>query len=88
MNDPDENGWSHIHHCAFRGYVKSLDRFVENDRDLLELETGDDLRQTPFLLAVSSGLQDTVTALINLGAKVIFFYQKSFIRNIFVNISI
>ncbi|GFN93002.1 ankyrin and armadillo repeat-containing protein [Plakobranchus ocellatus] len=69
MNEPDENGWSHIHQCAFRGFVKSLERFVENDRDLLELETADDLRQTPFLLAISSGLQDTVACLIDMGAK-------------------
>lgn len=69
MNEPDENGWSHIHQCAFRGFVKSLERFVENDRDLLELETADDLRQTPFLLAISSGLQDTVSCLIEMGAK-------------------
>ncbi|RUS75422.1 hypothetical protein EGW08_016801 [Elysia chlorotica] len=69
MNEPDENGWSHIHQCAFRGFVKSLERFVENDRDLLELETADDLRQTPFLLAISSGLEDTVSCLINMGAK-------------------
>ena len=70
MNEPDENGWSHIHQCAFRGFVKSLERFVENDRDLLELETADDLRQTPFLLAISSGLQDTVACLVDMGAKV------------------
>ena len=70
MNEPDENGWSHIHQCAFRGFVKSLERFVDNDRDLLELETADDLRQTPFLLAISSGLKDTVSCLIDMGAKV------------------
>ena len=39
MNEPDETGWSHIHHCAYRGYIKSLERFVENDPDSLELQT-------------------------------------------------
>lgn len=70
MNEPDETGWSHIHHCAYRGYIKSLERFVENDPDSLELQTQDDLGSTPFLLAVSSGIQDTVVSLIELGAKV------------------
>ena len=58
MNEPDETGWSHIHHCAYRGYIKSLERFVENDPDSLELQTQDDLGSTPFLLAVSSVIQD------------------------------
>ncbi|KAK7114038.1 hypothetical protein V1264_000165 [Littorina saxatilis] len=70
MNEPDETGWSHIHHCAFRGYIKSLERFVENDPDSLELQTQDDLSSTPFLLAVSSGIQETVACLIGLGATV------------------
>ena len=70
MNEPDETGWSHIHHCAYRGYIKSLERFVENDPDSLELQTQDDLGSTPFLLAVSSGIQDTVVSLIEMGAKV------------------
>ncbi|XP_076449213.1 ankyrin and armadillo repeat-containing protein-like [Babylonia areolata] len=70
MNEPDEMGWCHVHHCAFRGYVKSLERFVDNDPESLELQTQDDLSCTPFLLAVSSGIQDAVTCLINLGAKV------------------
>ncbi|KAL8590568.1 hypothetical protein ACOMHN_011004 [Nucella lapillus] len=70
MNDPDETGWHHIHHCAFRGYIKSLERFVENDPDSLELQTQDDLCSTPFLLAVSSGIQDTVESLIQLGSKI------------------
>ncbi|KAL8593019.1 hypothetical protein ACOMHN_017949 [Nucella lapillus] len=70
MNDPDEAGWSHIHHCALRGYTKSLERFVDNDPDCLKLETQDDFQSTPFLLAITSGLQDSVQCLVNLGAKV------------------
>ncbi|PVD21085.1 hypothetical protein C0Q70_19251 [Pomacea canaliculata] len=70
MNDTDEKGWSHIHHCAYRGYVKSLERFVEGDPESLELQTTDDQANTPFLLAVASGNQDMVACLINLGAKV------------------
>ena len=70
MNEPDEQGWCHIHHCAFRGYIKSLERFIENDPDSLELQTQDDLSSTPFLLAVSSGIQESVESLLKLGAKV------------------
>ena len=36
----------------------------------LELETGDEFHSTPFLLAVMSGNLETVTCLVNLGAKV------------------
>ena len=39
-------------------------------RVFLELQTQDDLGSTPFLLAVSSGIQDTVVSLTELGAKV------------------
>ena len=28
MNELDENGWGHIHHAAYRGFVKSVERFV------------------------------------------------------------
>ena len=70
MNEFDDVGWNHIHHCAFRGYVKSLERFVENDENMLELMTKDGLFSTPFLLAVSSGMIDTVELLVKLGAKV------------------
>ncbi|KAK2180327.1 hypothetical protein NP493_447g01012 [Ridgeia piscesae] len=70
MNELDENGWGHIHHAAFRGFIKSVERFVAAGEDQLELETGDDLHSTPLLLAVMSGNLETVTCLVNLGAKV------------------
>lgn len=80
MNDTDEKGWSHIHHCAYRGYVKSLERFVEGDPESLELQTTDDQANTPFLLAVASGNQDMVACLINLGAKVSGMLAYNFVR--------
>lgn len=70
MNDLDDKGWSDIHVCAASGYVKSIEGFAKNDKGVLELETADHLRQTPFLLAVSHGQQEAVACLISLGAKV------------------
>ncbi|XP_046367118.2 ankyrin and armadillo repeat-containing protein-like [Haliotis rufescens] len=70
MNEYDEKGWAHIHQAAYRGYVKSIERFVEANPDQLELETNDDLHSTPFLLAVSSGNVDTVNSLLSLNAKI------------------
>ncbi len=69
MNELDENGWAHVHHAAFRGFVKSVERFVKAAGDQLELETGDDLKSTPLLLAVMSGQLETVECLVELGAR-------------------
>lgn len=69
-SDFDENGWAHIHVAANRGFPKSLERFVHADPDQLELKTNDDLGSTPFLIAVSSGNLESITCLINLGAKI------------------
>ena len=70
MNDLDENGWAHVHHAAYRGFVKSVERFVKANEDQLELETGDDLQSTPMLLSVMSGNLETVQCLVQLGAQV------------------
>ncbi|XP_013419847.1 ankyrin and armadillo repeat-containing protein-like [Lingula anatina] len=70
MNEKDENGWYHIHHAAFRGFIKSIERFVNANKDQLELETEDEYRSTPLLLAVTNGNKETVECLISLGAKV------------------
>ncbi|ELU14680.1 hypothetical protein CAPTEDRAFT_224898 [Capitella teleta] len=70
MNESDENGWGHIHHAAFRGFVKSVEKFVKANDDQLESETGDELRCTPLLLAVMSGNEETVRCLVTLGARV------------------
>ncbi|CAG5125020.1 unnamed protein product [Candidula unifasciata] len=70
MGDMNETGWSDVHTCAAMGYTKSIEKFVENDRSLLEQETADHLRQTPLLVAVSRGQKEAVSCLIHLGAKV------------------
>ena len=38
MNEFDENGWSHIHQAAFRGFVKSVERFVSAGEDQVSLK--------------------------------------------------
>ena len=70
MQEFDENGWAHIHQATYRGYIKSVERFVESDREQLELETQDELHSTPFLLAVTSSSEQTVDCLLKLGAKI------------------
>ncbi|XP_041376737.1 ankyrin and armadillo repeat-containing protein-like [Gigantopelta aegis] len=70
MQEFDENGWAHIHQATFRGYIKSIERFVESDHEQLELETQDDLHSTPLLLAITSGSVQTVDCLLKLGAKI------------------
>lgn len=70
MNELDENGWGNIHHAAYRGFLKSVERFIKADNELLELETDDDLKSTPLLLAVMSGSQDVVESLIGMGARI------------------
>lgn len=70
MDQLDDNGWAHIHHAAFRGFVKSVEKFVNANEEQLEIETGDDLQATPLLLAVMSGQLETVKCLVDLGAKV------------------
>ena len=70
MNETDENGWGHIHHAAYRGFLKSVERFVKADPEQLELETNDDLKTTPLLLAVMSGSKETVECMIGLGSRI------------------
>eukprot|EP00057_Strongylocentrotus_purpuratus_P001221 XP_001196796.1 PREDICTED: ankyrin and armadillo repeat-containing protein isoform X1 [Strongylocentrotus purpuratus] len=68
MNDLDDNGWSHIHHAAYHGYIKSIEKFVGASEDQLEFPTNDDKLMTPILLAVDSGKLDTVECLVKLGS--------------------
>lgn len=65
------DGWDHIHHAAYRGFVKSVERFIKADPEALEKETEDALRCTPLLLAAMSGNKDTVECLIGLGASLV-----------------
>lgn len=70
MNELDERGWAPIHHATYRGFIKSVERFVKASEDQLELETGDELHSTPLLLAVKGGHKPTIECLVEFGAKI------------------
>lgn len=63
MDEFDENGWAHVHHAAYNGYHKSVNRFVKSGEDQLELETKDGEQLTPLLLACMNGHVGTVQLL-------------------------
>ena len=74
MDEFDENGWAHVHHAAYNGYYKSVNRFIKSREDQLELETQDGQQLTPLLLACMNGHVETVQLLVeelhaNLKAK-------------------
>ena len=69
-DDFDDQGWAHIHNAASKGYPRSIEKFVTADPRQLELETIDELRSTPFLVAVSSRTLESIRCLLNLGAKI------------------
>jgi hypothetical protein len=39
----EANGWAAIHNAAQRGFLKSIDFFLTEDRAFIELETRDEL---------------------------------------------
>jgi len=44
LRQPDEQGWTPIHHAAFQGHVKSINRFVSIDlKAILRYDTIKDL---------------------------------------------
>lgn len=63
MDEFDGNGWAHVHHAAYSGYHKSVNRFVKSGEDQLELETKDGEQLTPLLLACMNGHVGTVQLL-------------------------
>ena len=77
MNELDEKGFGHVHHAAARGFIKSVERFINASEEQLELETGDELKSTPLLLAVMNNQLDTVQCLVELGAKVYVVDQNN-----------
>ncbi|XP_019638364.1 PREDICTED: ankyrin and armadillo repeat-containing protein-like [Branchiostoma belcheri] len=70
MNEVDEQGWGHVHHAAFNGYVKSVERFVTAMEDQLEFTTQDNLHSTPLLCATMSGNIEMIQKLLDLGAQI------------------
>ncbi|XP_030846615.1 ankyrin and armadillo repeat-containing protein-like [Strongylocentrotus purpuratus] len=71
MVSADNAGWAAIHHASFYNHAPIIRMFIRKFEDQMELETWDKLRQTPLLLAASSGALESVKILIELGAKIL-----------------
>ncbi|XP_063964781.1 ankyrin and armadillo repeat-containing protein-like isoform X3 [Lytechinus pictus] len=71
MVSADNAGWAAIHHASFYNHAPIVRMFIRKFEDQMELETWDKLRQTPLLLAASSGALESVKILIELGAKIL-----------------
>lgn len=65
----DSQGWNQIHRAAHDGYILEVDFNLNENRDLLELETQDDKYMTPFLCAVDGNKLKAVEYLLNNGAR-------------------
>ncbi|XP_033113077.1 ankyrin and armadillo repeat-containing protein-like [Anneissia japonica] len=77
MNDVDDNGWSHIHHAAMHGFIKSIERFVAASEDQLEFPTNCSRQLTPLLVSVDSGKLETVQCLVQLGSDLRYSNQHN-----------
>ena len=66
----DASGWAQVHHAANRGFIKSLEYFLKDDPELLELETQCERKLTPFLCAVDGGKPESVQGMLDLNANV------------------
>lgn len=69
LTTKDDEGWTPIHHAAFHNYQCLVAHFASVDPSCLELETGDQDKATPLLLAAQNGGFDTVKCLIQLGVR-------------------
>ncbi|XP_071174964.1 ankyrin and armadillo repeat-containing protein-like [Mytilus edulis] len=66
----ESNGWAAIHNAAHRGFLKSIDFFLSEDQEFIELETRDELHMTPFLCSIDGNKIEAVEHLMKAGAKV------------------
>ncbi|KAM4614102.1 uncharacterized protein O3C94_022137 [Discoglossus pictus] len=78
MEEFDENGWAPIHYAAYKKHVSLVQRLIETyGKENLELITEDRLKNTPLLLAATSGSQEMVHLLLNLGANIEWVNSQS-----------
>ncbi|XP_071497237.1 ankyrin and armadillo repeat-containing protein-like [Diadema antillarum] len=70
MVSADKMGWAPIHLAAFYNHAPIVRMFIRKFEDQMELETWNKLRQTPLLLAASSGALEAVKLLIELGSNI------------------
>jgi len=69
-DDFDTAVWAQIHHASQRSFIKSIDFFLKDDPEILELETIDEKQMTPFVCAVDGGKTESIQYLMEAGAKV------------------
>ncbi|KAF6036409.1 ANKAR [Bugula neritina] len=72
----DHNGWAPIHQAAFYNHVPVIKMLVRKHNTLLELITQNEEKNTPMLLAASSGALESVCCLISLGAELLRTNEK------------
>ena len=65
----DDEGWAPIHHAASHNYQSLVAHFASIDPTCIELETEDQDKATPLLLATWNGGLDTIKCLIQLDAR-------------------
>uniref|UniRef100_T1J8F1 Uncharacterized protein n=1 Tax=Strigamia maritima TaxID=126957 RepID=T1J8F1_STRMM len=68
VNARDKNGFAPIHHAAWSNQLH-VARLLVMKYNQLELETDNQLRSTPLLLAAQRGAVDTMVCLLDMGAK-------------------
>ncbi|CAI9727587.1 ankyrin and armadillo repeat-containing protein-like [Octopus vulgaris] len=70
LNAIDNNGWTPIHCAAFYNQASILEVFLRQDTEFTEIQTQDNLKSTPLLLAATSGCLPTITTLLRYNADV------------------
>jgi len=65
----DDEGWTAIHHCvaAETELLMSIEKFINSNEEYIEVETKNDLQQTPLLLAVERNKLKSVKKLLEFG---------------------
>ena len=62
-----------LQYIFFKGYFKSVEKFIKASEEQLEFETQDELRETPLMVAVRAGISniETIQVIIELGGRCI-----------------
>ncbi|XP_078582860.1 ankyrin and armadillo repeat-containing protein-like [Branchiostoma floridae x Branchiostoma japonicum] len=66
----DQDGWAPVHHAAYYNNVQCLKHLINKDSSQLELNTTNQFKSTPLLLAASSGALAAVQHLLAGGADI------------------
>lgn len=67
----DKDGWAPIHYASYYGHPRIVFLMVRKSAHLLELQTKNEQKSTPLLLAASSGAVSVLKCLIDRGAYVL-----------------